>query len=380
MNSLKSLHLLVIIACAMSLTFGNKAFAQEVITQCPVPEPIVVGVHPFAPMVSTEGDKYVGFDIELIQMLSHETRCSITIEEYESVPDLVTATERGQVTAGIGGVSITGPRESQIDFTHPYMETGLAIMVKAPSASWWSVLSPIKNPELLRLVLIFLSFIVTVAHLIWWLERRDDITEEDKAAANDLESGEINHSYWPGILQAMYFTNIFVTTVGFGYYTAKTWAGRLVVSLAMYPGFILVGLMVARLAAIQFSEQEIEFANSAEDLEDHIVAVESGTTSEAIMRRAHANVQGHTKIEDSFPELIEGDIDAVVFDAPALNHFARNSGAGEVLVSDPITSENYGIMTQEGSPLREAFNRALFQIREDGRYETLYTKWFGEGN
>jgi polar amino acid transport system substrate-binding protein len=48
------------------------------------------------------------------------------------------------------------------------------------------------------------------------------------------------------------------------------------------------------------------------------------------------------------------------------------------VVGSPFNEEVYGIAVNQGSPLREQINRALLQLREDGTYDVIYAKWFGE--
>ena len=47
------------------------------------------------------------------------------------------------------------------------------------------------------------------------------------------------------------------------------------------------------------------------------------------------------------------------------------------LVGSVLRPEKYGIALPSGSAHREGINRALLRIREDGRCEDLYRKWFG---
>jgi ABC-type amino acid transport substrate-binding protein len=40
--------------------------------------------------------------------------------------------------------------------------------------------------------------------------------------------------------------------------------------------------------------------------------------------------------------------------------------------------QSYAVALREGSTLREAVNRALLRLREDGTYTTIYQRWFGD--
>jgi ABC-type amino acid transport substrate-binding protein len=72
-----------------------------------------------------------------------------------------------------------------------------------------------------------------------------------------------------------------------------------------------------------------------------------------------------------------GDVQAMVFDAPTLQYLAAKRGNGVLLVVGPIfEAQKYGIAVPDGSPLRKRINKALLEMYEDGRYRALYNKWF----
>lgn len=84
-------------------------------------------------------------------------------------------------------------------------------------------------------------------------------------------------------------------------------------------------------------------------------------------------------IEDAYELLEDGRAQAVVFDYPVLLFYALNFGDSSVeVVGAPFNDEDYGIAFPTGSPLREEFNQALLQVREDGTYDRLYMEWFGD--
>ncbi len=71
-------------------------------------------------------------------------------------------------------------------------------------------------------------------------------------------------------------------------------------------------------------------------------------------------------------------MDAVVYDAPVLQHFASQRGKGKVKVVGLIFQEqSYGIALQIDSPLREEINIALLRLVESGIYKEIHDKWFG---
>jgi len=83
-------------------------------------------------------------------------------------------------------------------------------------------------------------------------------------------------------------------------------------------------------------------------------------------------------IEETLAALAALDVDAVVYDSPALLYHAAHEGRGSIRVVGPVFAKQaYGIALREDSPLREDVNRALLTIQENGVYGDIYVKWFG---
>jgi polar amino acid transport system substrate-binding protein len=77
--------------------------------------------------------------------------------------------------------------------------------------------------------------------------------------------------------------------------------------------------------------------------------------------------------------LKSGEVDAVVFDSAVLIHYAASQGAGKVeIVGQIFQDESYAIVLVVDSALREPLNEALLRLRQNGTYDQIYEKWFGE--
>ena len=84
------------------------------------------------------------------------------------------------------------------------------------------------------------------------------------------------------------------------------------------------------------------------------------------------------EVDKAYPLLESGKLDAIVYDAPVLQHYASKNGKGKVKVVGLLFEEqNYGIAIQIMSPYREEINIALLKLIESGAYEELKKKWFG---
>jgi polar amino acid transport system substrate-binding protein len=70
-----------------------------------------------------------------------------------------------------------------------------------------------------------------------------------------------------------------------------------------------------------------------------------------------------------------------VFDAPVLqNHIKLTRSTNETVVGGIFAREDYGIALPTGSVLRKKINETLLDIKEDGTYDELYARYFGDAN
>lgn len=66
-------------------------------------------------------------------------------------------------------------------------------------------------------------------------------------------------------------------------------------------------------------------------------------------------------------------------DTPNVLYYIATAGDGQVkAVGEQMMAHEYGIAFPKGSELVEPVNGVLASMREDGRYDEIYAKWFGE--
>lgn len=119
-----------------------------------------------------------------------------------------------------------------------------------------------------------------------------------------------------------------------------------------------------------------------EDLEGKKVATKIGSTSFDYLTE---KLGDKTKIvpfpgtSDMYLALMGGNVDAVFYDAPNVAYFAKTQGQGRVqTVGDLYEGQQYGIVFVKGSEWVEPANEALAAMKEDGSYDEIHAKWFGE--
>lgn len=120
---------------------------------------------------------------------------------------------------------------------------------------------------------------------------------------------------------------------------------------------------------------------SVSDLKGKVVAVKSGTGS---VDYAKANIKTKDlrqfpNIDNAYMELGTRRADAVLHDTPNILYFINTAGKERFkTVGDSLEAQYYGIAFPKGSnELREKVNGALKTLHDNGTYNRIYKKWFG---
>ena len=119
---------------------------------------------------------------------------------------------------------------------------------------------------------------------------------------------------------------------------------------------------------------------SLEDLAGKKVGVQQGTTGETYARdnAKGAEVISFQSDAELFPALQAGAIDAVLQDLPV--NLGHTDGGAFTIVAKYETDEAYGFaMRKQGSEeLVSAVNAQLSELRENGKYQEIYDRYFSE--
>lgn len=120
---------------------------------------------------------------------------------------------------------------------------------------------------------------------------------------------------------------------------------------------------------------------SAEDLAGKTLAVRTGTSAADYARDNFTDTQlrQFPNIDNAYLELRTGRVEAAMHDTPNVLYYIATAGDGQVkAVGEQMMAHEYGIAFPKGSELVEPVNGVLAAMREDGRYDEIYAKWFGE--
>jgi ABC-type amino acid transport substrate-binding protein len=316
----------------------------------------------FPPFVIMQNGQLAGFSIELWDAIANQLGVSYEWIIVETVVDQLEAVQSGEADVAIAGITITEAREELVDFSFPYFDSGLQILVREEESSpLMNTVRAILSPALLQFLAVFFLLILVIAHVIWLVERHKP----------DFPDG-----YREGIAYALWWST--VTVIGYDDRTPRSGWGRLVAILWMFAGIFLIANLTATLSAGATVRELRSDIRGVSDLQGQQVATVEGTTSANFLRTNGIGFTGVTVIQEAYDLLLDGQVDAVVYDSPVLRYYVLNSRREDLDVVGPMLEiEKYGIALSEGSPYREPINRATLKLLEDGTYRQLYQRWFG---
>ena len=123
--------------------------------------------------------------------------------------------------------------------------------------------------------------------------------------------------------------------------------------------------------------------HNMDELAGKTVGVQIGTVP-ADMAKAIPNttVKEMDSNSNIFMELKAGTIDAAIIDnAVAMYYLKQGADKDLKLVGEPTKAPGTVLGVKKGNTeLQQAINKALKELKEDGTYQKIYDKWFGDYN
>lgn len=328
-----------------------------------------VATRPFAPLVLYESQRYSGFAVALWDQIAAVMGVDYELYGVNTVAKQLDEVDRGAADLALSAIGITSRREQSVDFSHPFFRTGLQVMVPSDAggglvARAQQFVGAIFLSQVPLIILLFGGALLLSAHVIWWVERQDN--------------PQFPNDYRHGIWESFWWAVVTITTVGYGDKTPRGRVGKGVALVWMVLGYFVFATFTATVtSSLAIGELRGEITGPG-DLAGNTVSTVRDTTAADYLVSEGLSPMLVDDIEQAYTALDEGEADAVVFDAPALQFHAAREGQGEVETVGPVFEQlEYGIATADDAALRDRINRALLQLIESGVYDRLQNEWFG---
>jgi polar amino acid transport system substrate-binding protein len=355
---------LTLAACAAVITSGLTSMVRA--------ETLKVSTRNIEPFSFVKNDLRTGYSIELWETIAKELDITNDYQIEGSAKQMIEAVKTGKSNVAVGALSITLEREKVVDFSQPFFESGLQVLVRKSSNGAFSVLAVISKNLLNWRVAsglgIALAVMFGVSHLVWRFEHP--------------VNKDWPRSYWQGIGESFWWT-ICIFLVGGTSITPIGKAGRIIATLWMFASVIAVSLLTASLSAALTVNALPGEINGPDDLYGRSVATVVGSVAESWLSKQTSpsggkiEVKAYPDVSQSIAALKEGKVKAVVYDYPILNYQINRAKENELQLVGPIFDRaNYGFAVENQSPLREKINQVMLKLNENGTIDQLKTKWF----
>lgn len=327
---------------------------------------LTIGTKPAAPFVIRGDDgSWSGISIDLWRGIAEDLQLPYIFEQRD-LAGLVTGLEDGSLDAAIAAITITAEREERIDFTHPFYNTGLSIAVSPKNKrSWMAALERFLSIRFLQVIAALLVILLATGILAWFFERRRN-------------PDQFGGKPWGGIGAGFWWAAVTMTTVGYGDKAPKTLGGRMLGLIWMFVGVIIISSFTAAITTALTVTQLESRISGPNDLPHVRVATVNGSTSEMYLSKNHISFTGFESPDAGLQAVANGDIDAMVYDAPILRSLANTEFKGKIHVLPGVFDrQNYGIGLPAGSPLRESLNRALLRKIAQPGWQEILVRYLG---
>lgn len=289
---------------------------------------------------------------------------------FELVPmafkEILPSLQRGQVDLAVGALTMTAKRESAVDFTHPFYQTGLAIAVpRDGSGRTWALVKRFVSWQFASAVLGLTALLFAVGVVLWLFERRRNESQFGGTPAQGL-----GQSFW--------WAAVTMTTVGYGDKAPVTLAGRLVAIVWMFAALIMVsGFTAAITSALTVGSLQSDIAGP-QDLRRANVATVGDTVSARWLGNEHIRSSAYADLKSAMQAVQNGEAEAVVYDQPILQY--RNgqlAGGGLRLLPGTFENQSYAFAVQSGSALREPVSQEILRIFDSSQWPELKRRYLG---
>jgi polar amino acid transport system substrate-binding protein len=350
-------------------TFVTLGTIQDASAQAPAAKLRVV-TRNLEPFSFDKDGRRLGFAAELWDQLARETGNEYEIHVVNSAQEIIDAVKNKTADVGVGAISVTSKREEVIDFSQPFYESGLQVLVAGGGGSFAdNILQMISNLFSLELIGMFLLLMATmfiISHLVWRYEHK------------------VNGDQWPedyksGIWESFWWTLSTLLVGGADNKGPVGVGGRIVAIVWMLLSIVLVSLLTASFTTTLTINTLKGDINGPGDLPGRKVATVKGSTTETWLNAKGAKVTPLTDVPACIAALRDGQVQAVVYDAPILQYESAKLNDEKLQMVGPVFErQNYAFALQQDSTLREKLNQAILTMHERGIGIELRKKYFGE--
>ncbi|KAF7102402.1 hypothetical protein CFC21_103545 [Triticum aestivum] len=286
---------------------------------------------------------------------------------YGSYNDFVYQVPLGVYDAAIGDITIRHNRTSYADFTLPYTESGVAMIVPVKddtNKNTWIFLKPLTGD----LWFASIAFLIYTGIVIWLLERR-------------IRNAELTGSFFHQLGTAIYFS-FFADRE-----RVESILARLVVVVWVFVLLVITSSYTANLSSMLTVQKLQPTETDVHELlkRGEYVGYRTSSYVRELLEQLgfeRSKIRAYTNPDDFADALDKGSknggIAAAIHEVPYIKLFLAKHCKGYTMVGPIYKSEGFGFAFPKRSPVVDDFSRAILKITEGDAIIQIEKKWIGD--
>lgn len=337
--------------------------------------------HGFNEFVNVETDQFTkrvtvtGYCIDIFEAVMSTLPYYIP---YEYVPydtnwydDLVNQVHTQKYDAVVGDTTIIANRSNYVDFTLPYTESGVSMVVlvkKDDNTNIWIFLQPLTTD----LWLASLAFFFFTGFVVWVVEHR--INEEFRGPPSQ-QMGTIFYFAFSTLV----FAHKERLESNLSRFTVIIWVFVVLILTSSYTASLTSMLTVQQLQPTSFDLSDIMKKGG-------YIGIQQGSNVAFGILKKQPNfdinlVKYYNTSQDYSRALKAGSpdgVEAILDEIPYLKVFLSDHCDDYTMVGRIYKTDGFGFVFPLGSPLVPDISRAILNVTEGDRMSSIERKWFGD--
>ncbi|CAL9056273.1 unnamed protein product [Musa banksii] len=321
---------------------------------------------------STNRTVVTGYCIDIFKAVMEALPYAVTYEFFPFRPSansydhLIYQVYLKNFDAVVGDTTITAERTLYVDFTMPYTESGVSMVVpvKEDPRKMWVFLKPLTP----NLWLVSFAFFVFMGFTVLVIEH------------SNAEFGRQPSERLGKVFYFVFSVLVFSQTE-----SLRSNFSRIAMVVWMFVVLILTSSYTASLTS-RLTVQQLQ--PTAADLKQLLstgayIGYQDGSFAAEILKRMgfKSSKLRHFSTSDQYAEALlqggaKGGVDAIFDEIPYLKLFLSEHCNGFTMLSWTYKTDGFGFVFQKGSPLVPDVSRAVLNVTEGDKMVAIQNKWF----
>ncbi|EOA26533.1 hypothetical protein CARUB_v10022590mg [Capsella rubella] len=292
-------------------------------------------------------------------------RCESTDDDYN---DLVDKVYNGTLDAFVGDVTITAHRSTRVDFTLPYTESGVSMMVPVrdnKNKNTWVFLKPWS----LDLWLTTGCFFVLIGFVVWLFEHR--VNTDFRGPPHH----QIGTSFWFSF-STMVFAHREKVVSNLARFVVVVWCFVVLVLTQSYTANLTSFLTVQRF------QPTVTNVNDLKRNGDYVGYQHGAFVKDILLKEGfdESRLVAFGSSEDCNALLSNRSIAAVFDEIPYLRAILSQNCSKYVMVEPTYKTAGFGFAFPKNSPFTGDVSKAILNVTQGAEMQHIENKWFMKHN